>query len=387
MSDVMLSDGVYIRLDPEVYFAQARLGSTDLMRLSKSGEGWWWSSVHNPLYEPDDTLAKLEGAAIHAACLEGLAAYEERYSVAPDKAEYPDALHTIPEIKDALAARGVRVSGTSGYTKSDWVDAARIHAPEIQIWDVIVKSHAEASAGRRIISRDTDRMVRTLYITAMESPEIRSLIGLAEQFPSLSELSFFWTDRRGVKRRARFDIFIPRFTGDLKSFGNWAGRDLTYALGDRINAMGYDIQVGDQQEARKLMHALVQAEGERVIHGGTQEERDFLQAICLRGDPWDWFWLWYQKPDSKRGIAPVIFPLHEAWGGPFHRSGYRKAVRAIDTYLALVSRFGLDHFWRRVERTHHTQPIDGHPDEPFITMPHYGWDENPVEGEDEHFAR
>lgn len=404
--DDALPDGVYIDLHPTTYFAQkGRLGSSDLMRLDKDREGWWWQSPYNPDREPNETNAKNYGSALHAILLEGLSVYRGRYMVRPDIKEYPGVLVTIPDIKRELARAGIKLKGVSEFTKEDWVDAARVHLKAHHVWDaitdaferrrVIEKLPNGEAVLRPTVSAAEDRSLRLMYTAALDDPEIRELLLGAEDTPSLAEVSFLWTDElTGVRRRARFDKPVPTFTLDLKSIGNWEGRDLVHHIGDVIQRMRYDIQLGDQHDARRHMHRMIQTYGERCIHGGTQTQRTWLLAIATRDLPFSWVWLFYQKAEA-RGVAPIIFPVREAWGGPYHRSGYRKARRAVERYVTYVERFGLgptpdaqgrrSRPWTRVEPLHHTSPVPGHEDLPVITVPTWGWDELPVEGELDHF--
>ncbi len=389
-----LPDGVYIGLDAEKYFAQERLGSSDLIKLSKHKEGWWWQSRYNPDRKQEQTEAMNYGSALHAIVLEGVHAYESRFAIEPDPRDYPGLLTTTPQIKQALADAGIRIGGSSAFSKADWNDTAAVHLPGRPVWDNILDDYHTARAGKSVIGAIEDRMLRVMYDAAAEDPEIRELMGIDARYPVLAELSFFWTDDYGVKRRARFDKPVPWFTLDLKSLGNWEGRELKHAVGDRILKEGYDVQVGDQHDARIRMHAMINAQGERCISAGTPEQRTWLLAIAQKNLPWNWVWLFYQKPELT-GRAPVVFPLVEHWRGPYHVSGYRKAVRAVEFYLNAIERFGLGAIpaasgraarpWSRVERPHFVEPQES--DQPGITIPHYGWDAEALPDEEEHFAR
>jgi hypothetical protein len=387
-----LPDGVYIRLADAIYFAQDRLGSSDLQKLHKDREGWWMQSRHNPDRRDETTEAQNYGSALHALMLEGIGAYETRFAVEPDPSDYPGVLFKIDDIKEALQEAGFSLEKTSKFKLADWEDAAALHIPEVPVWGAI-KRDFEASITREdgskrpSVSAVEDRMLRLMYEAALSDEDTRALVGAGEDVPTLAELSFFWTDDFGVKRRARFDKPVPKFTMDLKTIGNWQGRELRFSVGDHILKGGLDIQVGDQHDARLRMHRQIRAEGEACIQGGTEEERTWLRAIAERDLPFDWVWLFYQKPELS-GRAPILFPVWEHWGGLYHTSGYRKARRAIQTYLRCVEKFGLDRPWYRVEPIHYTDADAAHArGEPTIHNPHFGWDEDPVEGEDAHLER
>lgn len=387
-----LPDGVYIALPDAVYFAQDRLGSSDLIKLHQHREGWWMQSRHNPDRLDATTDAQNYGSATHALMLEGIGAYETRFAVEPDKRDFEKLLFKDDDIKEALKEAGFGFAGTSKFKSSDWDDAAALHIPEQPVWRAVLRDFQasitrEDGSIRPSVSAVEDRMLRLMHRAAMSSDDIRGLMGVGEDVPTLAELSFFWTDERGVARRARFDKPVPKFTMDLKTLGNWQGRELKHAVGDHIVKGGLDIQVGDQHDARKRMHDLIRAEGEDCIHGGTDEERTWLQAIAERNMPWDWVWLFYQKPELS-GRAAVLFPVYEEWEGLYHKSGYRKAQRALDMYVQFVEKFGLDEPWFRVEPVHYTDgDVSRAQGLPTILNPHFGHDDDPYPGEDDHFAR
>jgi hypothetical protein len=397
-----LPDGIYIDLPEAIYFAQDRLGSSDLIKLHKQKEGWWWQSRWNPDRDASQTQAQNYGSALHALLLEGLAAYETRFAVQPDKRDFARLLFTIGDIKEALVEDGVDISRTSSFKLPDWLDAAALHIPHRNVWPAIeadFKASIERDDGSLapFVTAAEDRMLRIMYDAAFEDEAIRGLLGLDQAVPVLAEVSILWTDRFGVRRRARWDKPVPDFIADLKSLGNWQGRALEHSVGDLVLAQGYDIQVGDQHVSRRYARAMVAERGFGAISGGDEEKQAWLHAILSKRDRWDWVWLFYQKPDPA-GRAPVIFPLYEDWQGKFHVSGHRKAYRAIQLYLSSVERFGLGDIpaadgrrarpWSRVEPVHYYPPEDERQRSvlPTISAPHYGWDDNPVPDEEEAFA-
>lgn len=400
-----LPDGVYIRLHETPYFAQDRLGSSDLIRLHRFREGWWWSSRWNPLRVQGQTDAQNYGSALHKIMLEGRHAYEAAFVVEPDKRHYPGLLVTTEDIKAALLKARVSTLKTTGWVKENWCEAAALHLPEQHVWDNI---WADFNASRTILAPDgvtpvgltpgvshtEDAMLRLMLEIALEDPDVRNILGEDNDVPHLAELSYFWTDDEGVRRRARFDDPLPVTTLDLKSLGDWRGREIKHMIADRILADGLDIQVGDQHDARQRMFAQIRAEGFACIHGGSDQEQAWLVAMAERSIKWDWTWLFYQKPELS-GKAPIIFPLREAWAGAYHKSGFRKARRARDFYLECIEHFGLGPVCS----------IDGRPSRPWgASMPvHYtddrrvpsitpprayqAFDEMPVDGEEAHFTR
>lgn len=396
-----LPDGVYLGLKEGDYFAQDRLGSSDLIKLDQHKEGWWWQSRWNRDRTNAQTAAQSYGSALHAIMLEGVGAYETRFAVAPDPADYPGLLTTIPQIKEALTEEGFDLKGTSKFQLIDWLATAAVELPRRPCWEAIKldfdehrkirDDDGEVVAIKPAVSAVEDRMLRFMHEAAIEHPDMRQLLGTGERFPVLAEVSVFWTDDHGVRRRARFDKPAPKFTLDLKSLGNWQGRQLIHALGDHIKRNGYHIQEADQHTARKLAHRMIVESGGALLSGGTDEDRAWITAIATRNMPWAWVWLFYQKPEPS-GRAPILFPVWDEWKSRFHVDGHRRAVRAVQFYLESVERFGLgdrpdgqgreSRPWSRVEPVHYTdEDLD-----PKVTLPHYDWEEEPVDGEDEALA-
>lgn len=382
----MRPDGVYLHLDFEDYLHEPDcLGSTDKATLWLRKQGWWWRSKNNPYYfRPKSTDEQLFGECAHAALLEGMHAYESRYVVEPDRRDYPNALFTIPQIQAALKAAGVYPARSSTFTKEDWAETAEIYLPDQPVWEnVLADFRRMTSSGRKGVPAEADFAIRTMRELAMEEPSMAELLSAGSQFPILAEVSFFWTDESGIRHRARFDLLLPPSTDDLKTMGNWEGRDLDKAVDDHIKRNGLDVQCADYQVARRaMMHMIRESEG-ACIHGGTEEEADHLYAMAhfdQTAKP-SFNWIFYQKPTAG-GLAPVLFPLVEKWGGPYHRAGFRKRAAALATYRDGLERFGLDRPWGRIEPVHYTVEEL----EPHITIGIYDWgprDEAP--GEQEHF--
>ena len=70
----LLPDGVYVGLSEEAYFAQKRLGSTDLKELYKTPVNWWYASGYNPNKKPKPWKYQNDrdfGHGFHYLLLEG----------------------------------------------------------------------------------------------------------------------------------------------------------------------------------------------------------------------------------------------------------------------------------------------------------------------------
>jgi hypothetical protein len=160
----LLPDGVYIGLSETAYFAQDRLGSSDLKTLGgPTPADWWWKSRHNPnRKEPPWKVGNDRdyGRAFHYLLLEGEEVYRR-----PRRRSAPTRL---------------RHQGRQGL--------ARRAAPR----------------GKTILTEEMDRNIRIMVPWWRHHPQLGH--AMAE---GLSEVSVFWTDEQGHRLRARFDKLLP----------------------------------------------------------------------------------------------------------------------------------------------------------------------------------
>lgn len=379
-----LPDGVYLNLEEADYFAQPdRLGSTDLVTLYQRREGWWWQSRHNPDHKPRDRDGLTFGSALHAILLEGVAAYEARYCVQPEKSEYIGLVDTIEEMSTALSKAG-HVYQVSKMKKDDWRTAMRAQLPDVPVWSNIMDDYTASLGLRTPISAVDDRAVRYMREVATDparndNEDVRKLFD-DEGHPPLAEVTVLWTEEGGVQRRGRIDRMYPGFDLDLKSLQNWSGRSLHYYTGDLIARRGYDIQRADHYEARRVGLAMVR---EGLLHGGTPEQRRWIEAIAeadhLRmqeGGAYinrPYVWLFFQKPDMVTGVAPVLFPVWDdsravdGEAGTLFSGGMLKREAALNFYRDQIKRFGLTHPWASVSPLHYTDEAY----EPRVFLPHW----------------
>lgn len=308
----LLPDGVYLGMPEHIYFAQGRLGSTDLKDLFRTPVNWWRKSAYNPHRKEKKWVFGNDrdyGRAFHYLLLEGEAEYERRCVICPY-----DGFTT----KDAKA----------------WRDLA--HHDNLTI-----------------LSEEMDRNIRYMVTLVQHHPQLKD--AMAE---GLSELTVFWTDEQGHRFRARFDKLLPSFVLDPKSFGghNRGKDDKDRAL--RIIAeLSYDVQRYLYDIARALMVDFITA---GAVYGGTEEQRAWLSHFPAadearltermefypNGHPdqqsaWSWSWLFLQKPDDAKGHGAILLPIERPRFDLTWRTGQQKAERALINYDSFVRRFGL----------------------------------------------
>lgn len=384
MSEIerLLPDGVYLHLEEETYFAQDRLGSTDLTKLHTRGAGWWWASPYNPDYKPppEDATSRIFGKALHALVLEGEDAYRERFAILPAKEELK-AQHgdrfcvTVEEIKAQLLDRGFAPPGNK--TKPWLIDYARSRAPDLVIWDAYVEDWERRNDGKLPVSAPEDRQLQVMREAILDHDEVGPLFRASPESRPLTEVSVLFTDEHGIRRRVRYDDLLPDSIVDMKAISAIGSQPLNFAVGDSLGRYGYHVQAADHQYARNWLMRFVR---EGKVHGGSAEERAWLarfpEEAAARAE---YVWIFYQRPNATQGYAPIVFPWQEESGSQLHMDGIRARRRAIQAYLTNVARFGLDKPWTVVQPVHTTAEGYKH----RVYVPHWVAEEHiPGEHED-----
>lgn len=371
-----LGDGVYLNLSEENYFGQrGRLGSSDISRLFLTKEGFWWKSEMNPdkPQDDDDTSPAQEfGKALHAIVLEGDAAYRARVATFPDK-DVEKATHgkkfcvTVKDIMEGLEARGFNPKANQG--KDFLIEYSKSRAPDLIMWDTLVAGWELANKGKIKLTEVEDRQIQIMAAAVRNHSQMGKLFHYGPDHVPLAEVSIFWTDQHGIKRRGRLDQMLPQSTIDVKTLQNVAGRPLSFAAGEHCIKMGYHVQMADHHVARTFAYRFI-TEG-KVYDGVPVEERTqdsaakfarelaWIKRFPVEAPHWDYAWIFYQKPDAKKGIAPIVFPWAEDYAdaddysqGDLHRRGIRGMMEAVNTYRRCMKEFGPDTPWTLVAPVH-----------------------------------
>lgn len=382
----LLADGLYLNLPERTYFAQPRDGSTDITDYFLKKEGAWWSSHHNPDYRPEaeDTAARVFGKALHALILEGDGAYEERFAIIPTKPEiqarYGAAKEggrfcvTVGDMEIALEKRGMNPKRMK---KEELIPYVRSRAPDLVIWDDFVAGWEKENAGKAPLSGEEHRQLMIMTDLVRGHSEVGPYFRYSADHMPITEASILWTEPHGARtmsRRGRLDAFFPQQTVDVKSMAMIGQRPLAFAVGDQLAKYALHVQAADHHVARKWAYRFI-LEG-RVFDGTPEElqttetrERFAAQKAWIDRYPaeapnWEYLWLFYQKPDSRTGRAPVVLPWQEDYGSDLHLDGIRGRRQAIELYHQAMAQFGLDQPWTRVEPVHTSR--EGAPHRVFL---------------------
>lgn len=187
----MIEHVFYSGMPEAEYFAVPALNSSLLKLMGRSPAHCRAAAEQGS----KETPALAAGKMIHCAVLEP-DRLDAAYCLAPDPADYPDALTDHASYKEAAKALGLKVSGSKGDLKTRIQEAA----PDTVFWE----DFAPAAVGDRIpLSMDDAIMALQITRAIAASPRARKALSGGD-----AELSYFWRDRMtGLNCKARADYY------------------------------------------------------------------------------------------------------------------------------------------------------------------------------------
>lgn len=160
--------------------------------------------------ERESTAAMVTGSAEHGILLEA-DQFEKEFALPFDASDWPDALDTVPALKERLKALGLPVGGN----KPELIERLREADPSVQILDDLKAMHAEDAAGKTILTPAQWRDVRGMRDAVIEHPKLCKLLTDPH---GKAELSVYWRDEEtGLLLRCRPDLWVGDIVMDIKT--------------------------------------------------------------------------------------------------------------------------------------------------------------------------
>ena len=303
MSIKTMEPGIYFGLPEEEYHAAFALSASGIKHMKMSTLDFWMRSPLNP-EPPDesmtDSFAKTLGSAYHKRIVEGRALFDTLYAPEIDKDDYPNALYTVEDLKDALAKRDQKSKGK----KADLIEQLLGADPSAQIWDVIAESYRDQHDGK-------------IFLPQKYMANIEIAAAMIERDPVLCkafsggqpEVSIFWNaeielpdqSKFIVPMKRRLDYLKGKAIVELKTFGNPNERPIDRAIATAFASRRYHIDAAVSHEACAQIAGLIKAE--RVFGQCVPE---LLEALAKNEDKTFLFVF------RSTGLAPVgrgrVFP-------------------------------------------------------------------------------
>ena len=282
-------DGIYFSLDEDSYHADPAFGSSDMKKLAQNPASWWFGSKFNPNREPkEQTPSQFFGSALHKCILEGRLAFEALYA----PVDLPGNIKAGIEERKAILA-----------------------------------------SGKLPVKRDDWTRIQTAGATVRANPH------LADAFSNgQPEVSIFWTDASGMRKKARIDFLKIRASVDVKTASN--ERDIAFPLACRaaLASYRYDSQATHYHDARAAMPALV-ASG--AVYG--DHDPAWLARVCAV-EEWASVIVFIQSKG-----APLVYAVSISPGNPIIEAARVMLAKAEENYRAWATRFGLESPWVLVD--------------------------------------
>ncbi len=234
------------------------------------------------------------------------------------------------ELIDRLPGCDLRVSGSVGELRVR-VTAARALLPENErpmFFD-------EALNGRTLIGSQDDAYVRVLERFVSNEPAFVDHIA-----NGFAEVSIFWVDENGVRRKARPDYLNKTTLLDLKTYGRPPRRDrgLRRHLINEVYYNGYDLQAVNNIAAVRAARGLpIVATGDAATPR-IKAFKEMLIATDLRALTFRW--LFIRMDGAPTGIS---IPFRESDGR--WQFVEEEISAAIAYYKDYCERCGVDQLW------------------------------------------
>jgi hypothetical protein len=293
------ADGIYFDLPENTYHALPRLSSSGIANMMISPGTFWAKSWLNPDLESEDKSFQQIGRAYHCARFEP-DRLRDRFVPELKKEDFPDALLTDAEIKNALKDAG-QPQTKAGEGVLDRAHRLRDLGFGGIIWHLELEAW-EKTRGDRVgipakvwaeIERDTVRL--------HQNPEIAALMTGGE-----AEVSILWTDAAtGVQMKARLDYLKPASITDFKTFDNSRGKHVEQVLAEAVRFNRYYIQASTYWQAVEL----VRRGGLAVIGDATHAQRALVASIAQNPVPTE-FWYVFQEKNGVPNLFAREFAIY-----------------------------------------------------------------------------
>ncbi|RBO90454.1 PD-(D/E)XK nuclease-like domain-containing protein [Pseudochrobactrum asaccharolyticum] len=332
-----LAPGIYFNLPEAIYHADNSLGSTSIKDLATKPCKWQYDRLR-PNKEVSEPEHLKWGHAWHCRVLEGKAAFDQRYAKLPTPNDFPKALNTADQIKDFLRMHGQKLTGN----KLDLMSRAKELDDCPEFFDeILAKWHFDHPNYVEL----SDRMVREIEdaVSNMQrDPTLTAVMEAGTLIDGAAEMSIFWIDERGLRRKCRFDYSLaPTATRskalivDLKSFATYKGGNDEDAAIRKVYDMAYDVQVAAYMEGYHAALKLL----ELGMVFGTPPAGNYLHKF-LTADGADWVWVMMRKDNA---MVPVTLSIDTEDKMFAHAKNIVAA--ALDTYRFYTNLWGSDQLW------------------------------------------
>lgn len=297
------ADGIYFRMPEEEYHADSALGASGICDLTVSPLAFWMKSNFNKKRieeEKDDkeTAATIRGTYFH----EALAGTRSTIVVKPKGMSF-----ATKEGKDFKASR----PGAT-FIKAE-------HAEQVQI---MIDAMRETGALERVGG-----------------------VG-----GGISEVSFFWTDKYGRRRKIRADRLLPGPNGveafDWKTMANTMNKDTETLVAHTVAQHRYHIKAHWYQTGFQAMKAMINHKGHAAFMTETAETEYAAMLAMSQTEAVVPFWYLFIENSGVPNIIARKFVSHQGQElNAYFRAAQQETKRALDLFDQYMHSHGADKPW------------------------------------------
>lgn len=295
-------DGIYFEMPEEEYHRDSALGASGIVDLNISPLAYWKNSAWNPKKfkedeDPKETAATIRGTYFH----------------------------------EALAGSGrskivVKPAGMSFATKEG--KAFKAEYPEGTIF---------------IKAEDTE--VAQDMINAMRETGVLERIGGIGG--GISEVSVFWTDQAGRRRKFRVDRLFEGQAFDWKTMANSMNKDLETLIAQTVAQHRYHVKAFWYQQGLQVMKKMIAAKGHAAFKS-PMTEADYQAMFELsQSDAIVPFWYVFIENSGVPNIVVRRFVSHDNTGqlNAYFRGAKQEVDRGLSTFDACFRNIGPEKPW------------------------------------------
>lgn len=329
--------GIYFGMPEDEYHADRSLSASGIKDIHVTPLTFWMKSGFNPAKADESSEPKERGKAFHTRLLEGAEAFAERYAVAPQIEDHPEAIDGGAALKARCKELGLPVSGTV----AELCTRIREKDPEAVLWpDIVAKFEAE-HAGKTIIkSKLADEIARQVRIVEMHPGTEKALRG------GQCEVSIFWTDAQsGVPMKARADYLKSRAVVEMKTFTNPFGKPIDAAIASTVANNKYFVDAIVRLEAVEIAKAMYRQRGAECVFGPAPAP-EWLEAFA-NPQPHAFVFL-FLEAGNVPNVRVREFRQRESAKGDenlYWAKGHAMFRQGIELYRQMLEHYGPDLPW------------------------------------------
>lgn len=293
-------DGIYFNMPEEDYHRDTALGASGIVDLNISPLAYWKSSAFNPKKykedeDPKETAATIRGTYFHEALAGG---------------------------KPSII---VKPAGMSFATKEG-------------------KAFKEQYPNATFIKAEDTEVAQDMITAMRETGVLEKIGGIGG---GISEISVFYTDTAGRRRKFRIDRLYNGEAFDWKTMQNSRKKDLETLVAHTVADHRYHVKAFWYQRSLQAMKAMIRHLGAKAFKSPISEEGFQAMYKLSQIEGVVPFWYVFVENSGVPNIVARRFVSHDASGqlNAYFRGAKMEVERALSIFDAFMRNVGHEKPW------------------------------------------